>query len=263
MLVSSIYYVRVFITGAANGIGKATTERLVREGHKVIAYDKDREGLETLPDEVQTYQGNVTNEERLKEVVRKEIFEVIVNCAGIQKQGSVEDMSSEDFHDQIRVNYLGTVKATKAALPMIKEREGRIINISSIAGKVTAPFLGGYSASKHALEGFSDALRMELKSTEVDVVLVEPGPIQTGFNERARDYLENFLPGSEYSESYEEKLETDYGGASPEKPAKTIQKAISTSRPASRYVTPLKYRALIKVIGVLPRGLKDRILSNR
>lgn len=254
---------RVFITGAANGIGKATAEKLVENGHKVIAYDKDQEALEDLPAEVQTYQGDVQDQERLEEVVRKEIFEVIVNCAGVQKQGAVEDMPVEEFQKHMDVNYLGTLKAVKAALPMIQERDGKIINISSIAGKISAPFLGGYSASKHAVEGLTDALRIEMKGSDVDVVLVEPGPIETGFNERGREHLRNYLSDTRFSERYREKLEKDYGGASPEKPAGKILKAVESSRPSSRYVTPFKYRSLLKFMALLPTSVQDRLISRR
>ena len=254
---------RVFITGAANGIGRATTEKLVENGHKVIAYDNDAEGLENLPAEVQTYQGNVTDKHRLEEAVRKEIFEVLVNCAGIQKQGAVEDIPVKDFQEHMDVNYIGTVKAVKTALTMIRERNGKIINVSSIAGKTSAPFLGGYSASKQALEGFTDALRMELKHTQVNVSLVEPGPIETGFNERGREHLTNFLQNSRFSEKYQKKLEKEYTGASPEKPADTILKAVESSRPKARYVTPLKYRFLLGLLDLLPTLIQDRLISRR
>lgn len=254
---------RVFVTGAANGIGKATTEKLVEKGHKVIAYDKDEESLQKLPDQVQTYVGNVTDEERLQEVVKKEIFEILVNCAGVQKQGAVEDISVEDFDEHMQVNYLGTVKATKIALPMIKERNGRIINISSIAGKLTAPFLGGYSASKHAVEGFTDTLRIEMKDKDVQVVLVEPGPIQTGFNEKGRENLKQYMPGSSFSKMYKNKLEKNYGGARPEKPASKILKAIESKKPKSRYLTPLKYNLLVKISFLIPAFLQDRLSRTR
>ena len=254
---------RVFLTGAANGIGKAAAEELVDRDHKVIAFDSDGEGLQQLPDSVETYQGDVRNSERLKEVMKGEIFEVLVNCAGIQRQGAVEDMNVDEFEEQMDVNYLGTLRAVKAALPMIKQRDGRIINVSSVAGLYSTPFLGAYSASKHAVEGLTDSLRMELKNSGVEVVLVEPGPIQTGFNERGRKNLEKYLPGSDHSSDYRRKLEKDYQGAEPVKPARTIIKAIESRYPRSRYVTPLKYRLILPVMKFISGFLRDRILSRR
>ena len=254
---------RVFITGAANGIGKATTEKLVENGHKVIAYDKDESSLENLPNQVQTYEGDVEDQERLQEVVKKEIFEVLINCAGVQKQGAVEDMSVEGFEEHIDTNYLGTVKATKAALPMIRERDGRIINISSVAGKLTAPFLGGYSASKHAVEGFTDTLRMEMKDADVEVVLVEPGPIETGFNEKGRENLRKYLSETKYAEDYKKKLETDYSGSNVSKPAQKILGAVEAKRPKSRYSTPLKYTILLKLKFLIPTFIQDYVAGRR
>jgi len=250
--------VRVFITGAANGIGEATTEKLVENGHKVIAYDKDESSLENLPNQVQTYEGDVEDQERLQEVVKKEIFGVLINCAGVQKQGAVEDMSVEGFEEHI-----GTVKATKAALPMIRERDGRIINISSVAGKLTAPFLGGYSASKHAVEGFTDTLRMEMKDTDVEVVLVEPGPIETGFNEKGRENLRKYLSETKYAEDYKKKLETDYSGSNVSKPAQKILGAVEAKRPKSRYSTPLKYTILLKLKFLIPTFIQDYVAGRR
>jgi len=255
--------VRVFITGAANGIGEATTEKLVENGHKVIAYDKDESSLENLPNQVQTYEGDVEDQERLQEVVKKEIFGVLINCAGVQKQGAVEDMSVEGFEEHIDTNYLGTVKATKAALPMIRERDGRIINISSVAGKLTAPFLGGYSASKHAVEGFTDTLRMEMKDTDVEVVLVEPGPIETGFNEKGRENLRKYLSETKYAEDYKKKLETDYSGSNVSKPAQKILGAVEAKRPKSRYSTPLKYTILLKLKFLIPTFIQDYVAGRR
>lgn len=254
---------RVFITGAANGIGQTTAEKLVENGHKVIAYDRDENGLEELPGEIQTYKGDVRDQERLEEVVRKEIFDSIVNCAGIQKQGAVEDMSVEDFQEQMEVNYIGTLNSVKTALPMVEERNGKIVNVSSIAGKVTTPFLAGYSASKHALEGFTDALRMELAKSNVDVILVEPGPVDTGFNKRGRENLRKYLPESGFSTRYREKLETDYEGEDPDKSAEKIRKALESRRTKARYVTPLKYYFLDKLRFFIPTRVKDYFFRSR
>lgn len=254
---------RVFITGAAHGIGKATAEKLVERGHKVIAYDINKENLEDLPDQVKTYHGDVYDQERMEEVVKKEIFEVLINCAGFQEQGAVEDMPLEKFETHMDVNFLGTVNAVKTALPMIREREGRIINVSSIAGKATIPFLGAYSASKHAVEGFTDSLRMELADSEVEVVLVEPGPIKTGFNEDGRDALENHIPESEFSDKYKEKLAGEVKGANPRKAANKLVKAVETSRPKTRYTVTMTAWIVAKFKPFIPTRVFDYLARNR
>lgn len=254
---------RVFVTGAANGIGRATVERLVKRDHKVIAYDKDGVALEDLPDTVETYEGDVRDRERVEEVVRKEIFNVLVNCAGFQEQGAVEDMPSEKFHEHFETNFFGTLNCVKTALPMLRERDGRIINISSIAGKATIPFLGAYSASKHAVEGFSDALRMELRDTEVDVVVVEPGPIKTGFNENAENALDQYVPGSRYSAEYRDRINSVNDGADPDKAAKTVVKAVESSRPKVRYTVTLQAFLVKKLKPFVPSSLFDFLASRR
>lgn len=254
---------RIFITGAAHGIGKATAEKLVERGHKVIAYDINKENLEDLPDQVKTYHGDVYDQERMEEVVTQEIFEVLINCAGFQEQGAVEDMPLEKFETHMDVNFLGTVNAVKTALPMIREREGRIINVSSIAGKATIPFLGAYSASKHAVEGFTDSLRMELNGSEVEVVLVEPGPIKTGFNEDGREALGEYIPGSSFSQDYEEKLDGEVKGADPVKAANKLVKAVETSRPKPRYTVTWTAWIVAKFKPFIPTKIFDYLARKR
>ncbi|MFB6244738.1 MAG: SDR family NAD(P)-dependent oxidoreductase [Candidatus Nanohaloarchaea archaeon] len=252
---------RVFVTGAANGIGKATVERLVKRNHKVIAYDIDGEALEELPEEVETYQGDVRDRDRLEEVVKQEIFGVLVNCAGFQEQGSVEEMPVEKFEKHMETNFYGTLNAVKAALPMIRERDGKIINVSSIAGKSTVPFLGAYSSSKHAVEALSDTLRMELRDDRVNVVLIEPGPIKTGFNERAEDALEKYLPDSRYAEKYRKRMEAKNSGAEPEKAAGVIAGAVEAHRPKARYTVTAQAFFISKLKPLIPEKIYDFLAS--
>ena len=225
----------ILITGGANGIGRATVEKLLENGHKIKVIDHDRESLDELPNPVGKHHSDVRDEETA-EIVEDIDFEVLINCVGFQEQGSVEDMPIEVFENHIETNYYGTVRIIKAALPQIKEKQGRIINVSSIAGKSTMPFLGAYSASKYAVEGFSDALRMEMRDFHVDVVLIEPGPIETGFNRRAIEALEKYLPDSEYSGLYRKRMETDgFKGAKAEKAADRIVEAVEAKKPKARY----------------------------
>lgn len=252
---------RVFVTGAANGIGKATAEKLVEKGHKVIAYDIDSEGLEDLPDEVKTYEGDVRDRERLEEVVKKEIFEVLVNCAGFQEQGAVEDIPVEKFEEHFQTNFYGPLNAIKTSLPMIRERKGRIINVSSIAGKATIPFLGAYSSSKHALEALSDSLRMELRGSGVEVVVVEPGPIRTGFNEKAEDALEQYLPDSRFGERYSQRMGKENSGASPEKAAMTVVNSLQARKPKARYTVTAQAYLISKLKPFVPDRIYDLLAS--
>lgn len=251
----------VFITGGANGIGRATGEQLLDRGHEVTVLDIDADALADLPDAVTTYYGDVYDEDFVQEVIAQETFDVLVNCAGYQRQGAVEDMALDTVEEHFETNVFGLITVTWAALPMLRERNGRIVNISSLAGKVSAPFWGAYSASKHAVEGVSDALRMELASYDVDVVVVEPGPVDTGFNDRGREHLETFLPGSPYADRYRDVLDQDwFSGVSPEKAARTVVRAVETDRPRARYTVTWQAWLGPKLKTLLPTRLFDAIV---
>ncbi|MFB6116487.1 MAG: SDR family NAD(P)-dependent oxidoreductase [Candidatus Nanosalina sp.] len=254
---------RIFLTGAAGGIGSEAAKKLVEDSHKVIAYDCDKEGLEQLPSSVKTYQGDIKDEERLNEVVRGEIFDTLVNCAGIQKQGAVEDMDIEDFREHIEVNYIGALNAVKAALPMIKERQGKIVNVSSVAGIYGAPFLGAYSGSKHAVEGVTESLRLELRASNVDVVLFEPGPVKTGFNEKGRTNLRNYVSNSPYSGEYESKLEEEPEGISPRKAGLELAKVVGKNSPRPRHSPTTRFHWLVKLRSLIPWRIREFFLGNR
>ncbi|MFB6076852.1 MAG: SDR family NAD(P)-dependent oxidoreductase [Candidatus Nanohaloarchaea archaeon] len=251
---------RAFITGAANGIGRATAERLVGNGHDVIAYDRDGDGLADLPAAVDTYQGDVRDADRVAEVVDRAEFGVLVNDAGYQALGAVEDMTVDGARDHLETNVLGMWRVTREALPMLREREGRIVNISSLAGMIAAPFWGAYSASKHAVEGFSDALRREVAPFGVDVVIVQPGPVRTGFNEDGQEHLRTYLPDSRYADRYRRILDSSLGGTTPENAARTVATAATTSRPRSRYRITWQAWIAPKLAVLLPTKLMDMII---
>lgn len=254
---------RVLITGGASGIGKATVELLLEKGHEIIVFDIDGEALEELPEEVSAYQGDVYDEERVVEMIDKEEFDALVNCAGYYELGSIEDMDSETVEKHFQANVFGDLNLIRHASKQLREKEGRIVNISSLAGRISIPFYGVYSATKYSVEAISDALRLEMKPFNVDVIVVEPGPIKTGFNERARKKLGKYLPNSVYSESYESVLEE--GGRAtvgPEKVAKTIVHALETSRPKSRYTITWEAWLVPKLKRIMPSKLQDLIIRN-
>lgn len=249
---------RVFITGGANGIGRAAATRLHDRGHDVAVMDVDEESLATLPEGVECYPGDVRDEERVTEVVGAETFDVLVNNAGYQAWGAIEDTEAETMERHFETNVYGLVYATRAALPTLRERNGRVVNVSSMGSNFTAPYWGIYSATKHAVKAISEELRIEVSSRGVDVVTVEPGPITTGFNERGLEHLETYLPDTEYAEEYREALETDdLGGASPEHAGEVVAEAVTANRPRSRYTITWYAWLLPKLRVVLPRRVWD------
>lgn len=225
----------ILITGGANGIGKKTALKLIENGHVVKVVDSDEGALQKLDREIETFHGDVRDKEDLEGATRHFEVEVLINSAGYQKQGAVEDMEIDTFREHFETNLIGTVNAVKTCLNSVRRSNGRIINMSSIAGKTGLPYLSAYCSSKHAVEGFSDSLRMELKDSRIDVVIIEPGPIKTGFNERGRDHLRNFVPGSHHSDEYSRKLDSPMQGVETEKAAKKVVKAVEAKNPKTRY----------------------------
>lgn len=252
---------RVLVTGAASGIGESTVEKLLEKEHEIISFDIDEEALDKLPEEVTKYHGDVYDEDRVKEVVEKEEFDVLVNCAGYYELGSIEDMDSETVESHFNTNVFGTMNMIRNSIPQLRENKGRIVNVSSVAGRISMPFYGTYCATKHSIEAISDALRYEMKPFDVDVVIVEPGPIDTGFNQRAREKLDKYLPDSVYSDRYRNVLES--GGRAEvgaEKAAKTVVKAIESPKPKNRYTVTWEAWLLPKLKRVLPSRTWDYII---
>lgn len=249
----------VLLTGAASGIGRATVEQLLERGHGVVAVDIDEAGLDELPERVDTFHANVADEGRIREVVAEAEFEIVVNCAGYYELGSVEDVDSTTVEQQFRTNVFGPLNVIRHAMPQLRRKRGRIINVSSLVGRVSLPFFGVYSATKHSVEAVSDALRVEAESHGVDVVIVEPGPVATGFNERARRSLRKYLPDSAHVETYGELLDSDgMRGVDPERVARTIVTAVEARQPRNRYAVTLRARLAPKLKAITPERLWDR-----
>jgi len=175
---------RILITGASSGIGLATALELARAGHRVFATMRNPErselaeisAREHLPIEIRTL--DVDSDESVRNCFASvaEPLDVLVNNAGVEKHGSVEDLPMEAFVATMNTNYLGAVRCIKAVLPSMRQaRTGCIINVTSVAGKVASSPLGAYAASKFALEAISEALAGEVKAFNIRVAIVEPG----------------------------------------------------------------------------------------
>jgi len=182
----------VLVTGASSGIGKATSLLFARKGWNVIATMRTPEKETQLTQEPGIFVTalEVTDPASIQAAVQKGIakfgqIDVLVNNAGYGQQGLFEAVSPEKIHEQFDVNVFGVMNVTRAILPHFRSRKaGTILNVSSGAGRVTTPLLSIYSASKFALEGFTESLSYELESQNIRVKMVEPGYIATPFNEK-------------------------------------------------------------------------------
>jgi NAD(P)-dependent dehydrogenase (short-subunit alcohol dehydrogenase family) len=274
----------VLITGATDGLGKAAALYLAERGYRVFAAGRSpqkRAQLDALARErklpLETLELDVCNEASAQQAVRHVLdqagaIDILINNAGVAHVGTVEDLALADWQRQFDTNVFGVVRVTQAALPHMRERRsGRILMMSSVAGLMTAPAQGAYSASKHALEAISNALRYELYSFNIDVVLIEPGYIVTGIHEAAtnlsKPYAEKFKSGLYaplYARCFSKGDETRSASkTTPEDCARIMLEAIESPRPRARYgVTPLA--ATVKWGNrLLSDAVKDALLRRR
>lgn len=248
----------ILITGASSGMGKATALQLIKDGHCV--YGAARR-VEQMQDLVQlggkALAMDVTDEQAMVAGVAQIIAEqgkidVLINNAGYAIYGSVEDCSLEDVRRQFEVNLFGMGRLTQLVLPhMRSKKQGRIINISSMGGKMYTPLGAWYHATKHAVEGWSDCLRLEVKQFGIDVVIIEPGIIKTEFGDVMLDPMIKRSENGPYeslAKSVAASTQELYlkNQASPATViSSVISKAVATSRPKTRYAAGKYARLMI------------------
>jgi short-subunit dehydrogenase len=262
----------VLITGTALGIGKSTAEYLIDKGHIVYGGDILIEENLYLNDIGGTaLEMDVTNQNHIDNAVKKIISEqgridVLVNNAGLGVYGAIEDVSMEDIYYQYDVNLFGLARVTKAVLPYMREKEsGTIINISSVLGETYGPLAGWYLSTKHALEGWSDALRVELKKFDIDVVIIQPGAINTNFSNVTKTYIDKYRENSPYEHLYGEPI-TDTGNeilsnqSDPIVIAKVINKAMEARNPKTRYAAGAYSKLGIFLRKIMTDKMFDRFI---
>ncbi|GAA0510832.1 short chain dehydrogenase [Halorubrum aquaticum] len=262
----------VLITGCSSGIGRATAHAFNDEGWTTYATARNPADVETLGEagcELATL--DVTDQSDVDRVVDRILDEegaidALVNNAGYGQFGPMEDVPTERVHEQFDVNVYGPHRLTRAVLPaMRRERDGTILNVSSVAGRVSFPGGGVYAGSKFALEAMSDALRNEVREFGVDVVVVEPGTVRTDFSDRvSRETDPEEADGLERSSAYEAVYaffdDTGLiggdgpGAVEPELVAGEILNAASATKPPARVQPGTPAR-----VGVLARFLPDAI----
>jgi NAD(P)-dependent dehydrogenase (short-subunit alcohol dehydrogenase family) len=266
----------VLVTGCSSGIGWATAERLARGGWTVYATARDVAAIAPLEAfGCRLLPLDVTEEDSMRaaveEVERMEgAVGVLVNNAGYSQSGAVEEVPMEKVRRQFETNVFGLVRLCQLVLPgMRRQGFGRIVNLSSMGGRLTFPGGGFYHASKYAVEALSDALRFEVRGFGVEVVVVEPGLISTGFARTAVGSMgqgdgpyASFDAGVARTtrENYERGPLAALGGG-PEAVAETIERAISAGRPRARYTVTPSARVLISARRLLPDRAWDGLLG--
>jgi len=197
----------ILITGGSSGMGKSAAHLLNEKGHTVYAAARSVDEMKDLEEKgIHIVYLDLTEEQSIVSCVEKVLaaenqIDVLINNAGYGSYGAVEDVSLEEAKRQFEVNLFGLARITQLVLPKMREQKsGRIINISSMAGKIYTPFGAWYHATKHALEGWSDCLRLEVKDFGIDVVVIQPGGIKTPWGEIAAENLKKTSGDSAYAE---------------------------------------------------------------
>lgn len=263
------------VTGASSGIGAMIARELEKTGFIVYAAARRVEKMNELKsDRIIPIYLDVTNEESMTQCVDTILKEsgridVLVNNAGYGSYGAIEDVPMEEARRQFDVNLFGMARLIQLVTPSMRENHyGKIVNISSMGGKIWTKFGGWYHATKFAVEGFSDCLRMELAPFGIDVVVVEPGGIKTDWGIIAANHLKETAKGGAY-EVYANKaadgMIKNYSGnrlTKPELIAKTVKKAVIKKRPHTRYLVGFMAKPMVLTHKIFGDRVFDWIIKN-
>ncbi len=259
------------ITGASSGIGMETARLLAQQGYIVYGAARRIEKMQELKQAgVKLLAMDVTDEASMvngvNEILRAEgRIDVLLNNAGYGSYGSLEDVPLSEARYQFEVNIFGMARLTQLVLPhMRKQRSGRIINVSSIGGKLGEPHGAWYHATKYAVEGLSDSLRMELKEFGIDVVIIEPGAIITEWAGIAREHMLKTSGDTAYGDLTRKHAKmfenADKMGSKPIVVAKTIAKAITARHPKTRYATGGGAKVILFARRILSDRMFDKVM---
>ena len=268
----------VLITGCSTGIGRATAERLGKAGHKVYATARRLDSIADLEGRgCRILALDVTDDDSMRTAVAaveeaEGRIDALVNNAGYSQSGAVESIEIDDVRRQFETNVFGLLRMCQLVLPgMRARRSGRILNMSSMGGKLTFPGGGVYHSTKYAVEALSDALRFELAGFGVEIVVIEPGLIRTDFAETAVGAMLdsagadgpyagfNAAVGAATHDAYKGPMSKLGGG--PETVARAVQKAIEAKRPRTRYPVTASARVMMGLSAALPDRLWDRVVG--
>ena len=279
--------VPVLITGCSSGIGRAAAISLHAAGLTVYATARQVDSLAGLARQgIRTLALDVTDEASMTAAVAAiedaaGPVGVLVNNAGYGLYGPVEQLPMDEIRRQFETNFFGLVRLTQLVLPGMRRRgRGRILNVSSMGGRITLPGGAFYHASKYAVEGLSDALRMEVAQFGIDVVLIEPGPVKTPWNDVAAASLSSAAPagaeggsdGDPYA-AYKAAVGASFGrtqaglvgrfGSTSEDIAKVITQAVAARRPRARYLINPVAKSLVAMNQLLPARAYDSVMRRQ
>ena len=274
----------VLITGASTGIGEACALRLDRNGWRVFAGVRKEADAQRLKqgasDRLTPITLDVTNQQQIDAAAQTVAqaageggVQGLVNNAGISVTGPLEFLTPDDMRKQLEVNVIGQVAMIQAFMPLIRKGKGRIVNIGSIAGKMSTPFLSPYCASKHAMEAISDALRQELRPWGLHVALIEPGSIATPIWEKGQEDADEMVKNAPeeaiklYGKSFDALREAARkfadAGIPADRVARSVEHALTSGRPRTRYIVGFDATVQSIIRRVVPDRLRDRLVASQ
>ncbi|WP_341579690.1 oxidoreductase [Microbacterium schleiferi] len=263
----------VLITGASSGIGHATALALAAQGWIVYGAARRVDRMQELEASgCHVIEMDVTDDASIcagvDRIIREQRrLDVLVNNAGYGSYGALEDVPIDEARRQFEVNVFGLARLTQLVLPTMRALgRGRIINVSSIGGRIYEPIGSWYHATKFAVEGLSDSLRIELAPHGIDVVIVQPGPIRTEWNTISRRSVQEYSGAGPYAEQARalvrnyERVDNSPASGTPGDVAATIVRAATSKRPKTRYATPASAKIVVAARRLLPDRVMDLIL---
>lgn len=259
----------VLVTGASSGLGNACATHLAKKGFNVYGTSREPETRQRRADEFfELIRMDVLNDDSVSSAVyyilaREERVDVLVHCVGIGIAGAIEETSIADASQQMDVNFIGAARVIHELLPGMRKNGGSIIILGSMAGKTGIPFQSYYAASKFALEGYIDSLRMEMANFPVKACLIEPGDFLTGFSAARR--IVGLAEDSPYHENgtnaIQAMVDNEHAGADPVLVARLVLRLIAKKRLQARYsVGPWYQRMAMVLHSLVPYFLYEKIL---
>jgi NAD(P)-dependent dehydrogenase (short-subunit alcohol dehydrogenase family) len=260
----------ILVTGASSGIGKAAAHALLRQGHTVYVAARRVEAMHELAEQgAIPLRMDITRDADIAsavELITRQHggVDVLVNNAGFGMYGSIEETSLDDARYQFEVNLFGMARLTQLLVPFMRKKgKGTIINLSSMGGKVYTPLGAWYHATKHAVEGWSDCLRLELKPLGIDVVIIEPGLIATEFGDVLTQPMLDRSGHGPYGELAHSIARSSVAMSPPTVVADAIVRAVAAKRPRTRYVAGKFARPLMFVRKYFGDRLYDRLIMSQ
>jgi NAD(P)-dependent dehydrogenase (short-subunit alcohol dehydrogenase family) len=264
------------VTGASSGMGKSIAKRLIQDGYQVYVAARSVDKMEDLARlGAQPLRMDVSKDDEIVAGVDTILaqtggVDVLVNNAGFGLYGPVEEIPLAEARYQFEVNVFGAARLTQLLLPAMRDKKaGTIVNITSMGGKIYTVLGAWYHATKHALEGWSDSLRLEVEPFGIRVVIIEPGLIETGFGDAGQQGMAERSKNGPYEKlanGVVKSMQTSYGqnrGTNPDVIADTVSKAIASSRPKTRYAVGAYAKPMIWMRKWLGDRVFDRVIKSQ